>query len=180
MTKSDFRATQSLAADLMRIEDSLVKNQKEMLSSFKNIKNIVSEIKNHHSDVREFKENVSNLTSELRDHIENIENDMIGLDGVDLFDFKNSPDDVIINLRKCSDYVNNLDMKIEENLKLIVKAKGNGALQDEIDLTNKEVHSLLNTSEEFISTIEASIKGLLDEIKSFKAHSKDLLQHKII
>ena len=180
MTKSDFRATKSLSAELMRIEDSLVNNQKELTKSFDNVKNIISGLSKQLKNVIEFRDSILNLTTAIKDNIDNLETDMLGLEGVDLFDFKTSPDDVILSLRKCSDYIGNLDSKIEENLKLIVKAKGNGQFNDEIQEANTVVHNLLDSSQEFVAEIGSSINSLLEEIRHFKVHSKDLLQHKIL
>ena len=179
MTKSDFRATKSLSADLMRIEDSLTKNQKELEKSFNTVKTKVSEIQTKVPNVIEFRESIGNLTSAIRDHIEKLEDDMTGLEGLDLFDFKTSPDEVILNLRKCGDDIKNLDSSIEDNLKLIVKAKGNGMFKEEIDNSHKTVLSFMNSSEDYLTDIDSSIKSLLTEINHFKSHSKDLLQHKI-
>ena len=180
MTKSDFRATKSLSADLMRIENSLVNNQKELVKSFSNVQTMVSGLHNKHPNVIEFRDSISNLTSAIRDHIDSLEDAVTGLEGLDLFDFKTSPDTVILTLRKCSDNVGNLDLKIEESLKLIIKAKGNGDFKSEIDESTQLVKTSLASSQEFIDKINTSIKSLLDEISYFKAHSKDLLQQKIL
>lgn len=180
MTKSDFRATKSLSADLMRIEDSLKNNQKELELSFNNIKTMVSEIERKIPNVTEFRENIGSLTSAIRDHIDNLENDLTSIEGLDLFDFKTSPDDVILNLRKCADNITNLDSGIEDNLKIVVKSKGNGMFKEQIDESHGNVLSLLDSSQDFIRDIDSSIKSLLTEINHFKSHSKDLLQHKIL
>ncbi len=179
MTKSDFRATKSLSADLMRIEDSLTKNQKELTKLFNSIKPMVSELENKVPNVIEFRDSIGNLTSAIRDHLEKLEDDMTSLEGLDLFDFKTSPDDVILILRKCGDNIKNLDSSIEDNLKLVVKSKGNGMFKEEIDNSHKAVMSLMSSSEEFLNDIDSLNKSLLTEINHFKSHSKDLLQHKI-
>lgn len=180
MTKSEFRTTKSLSADLMRIEDSLIRNQKELVLSFETINNMVAKIKQQVSNVIEFRDSMTNITSSIRDYIDNLEGDMIGLEGLDLFEFKTSPDDVILTLRKCSDSVGSLDAKIENNLKLVIKAKGNGAFKDEIDQAHDSVLKTMTAIQDYITSIESSIKSLLQEINHFKSHSKDLLQHKIL
>ena len=181
MTKSDFRVNQSLAADLMRVEESLISNQKLLVKSFNDVKSRIPEINNDISNVIQFRDTITGFTTSIQNTIDNLENDMISLEGIDLFEFKNSPDDLILTLRKSNENVKNLEEKIEENLKLVTKAKGkNGLFQEEINTANKVVHELLNSSQESLDIIENSVKLLLDEIKNFKAHSKDLLQHKIL
>ena len=180
MTKSEFRTTKSLSADLMRIEDSLIRNKKELIQSFENVKNMVASVEQQISNVIEFRDSITNIITAIHDYIDNLEDDMIGLEGLDLYDFKTSPDDVILNLRKCSDTIAGLDAKIENNLKLIIKAKGKYIFKDEIDQSHNAVLTTMNTAQDYIKGIDSSIKLLLEEINHFKSHSKDLLQHKIL
>ena len=180
MTKSDFRATKSLSADLLRLESSLIKNQKELDKSFSTVKTMLSGLQNEVPNVIEFRDSISTLTTSIRDHIDYLEDDLTGLEGLDLFEFKTSPDDVILSLRKCSDNIKTLDFKIEESLKLITKAKGNGMFKDEIEESKKAVDLYIGNSKEFIDEINNSVNLLLNEISHFKSHSKDLLQHKIL
>lgn len=180
MTKSDFRATKSLAADLMRIEESIIKNESQVVSSVSQIKNMIPSLENLSINAIEFRDTVSGINSTLKDKFDVLEDDMTSLDGMDLFEFKTSPDDVIINLRKASDNVTNLDYRIEDCVKLIVKSKGNKQFQDEINSATEEVQKLLKTLDDLSIEISSSLKMLMGEIKHFKAHSKDLLQHKIL
>lgn len=182
MTKSDFRATKSLAADLIRVEESLIANNKLLQKSFDNIKSKVSELNTTIiANVIQFRDSITSITTAIRDTLDNLENDLTRLDGIDLFEFKNSPDDLILNLRKTTEQINSLDVKIEDNLKIITKSKGkNDLFRDEIDAANKEVHELLFSGQKSLDIIDQSIKLLLDEIHRFKTHSKDLLQHKIL
>ena len=182
MTKSDFRAKSSLSADLLRLESSLIKNQKELDKSFSTVSTMLSGLQNENKipNVIEFRDSISTLTTSIRDHIDFLEDDLTGLEGLDLLEFKTSPDDVIISLRKCSDNVKTLYFKIEETLKLITKAKGNGMFKDEIEESKKSVDSYVGSSKEFLDEINKSVNLLLDEISHFKSHSKDLLQQKIL
>ena len=165
MTKSDFRATRSLAADLMRFEESIKRNQKGLDLSFSNINTMLSGLENLTNPI-EFRDSVSALTSSIRENIDSLDDDMTGLDGLDLFEFKNSPDDIVINLENC--------------VKLIVKAKGNHNFQDEIQTAIKDVQSSAQAIGTSVTGISSSLKLLLDEIGHFKGHSKDLLQNKIL
>jgi len=176
--KSEFRTTKSLAADLKRIETSIVKNSEDLTKYFSSIRGITFDMDSFNGI--ELQDNVTTNITALRDTIDGLETDMVSIEGIDVYDFKNSPDEIIGSLRKLNEHSKNLDKKFEDQIKLIIKAKGNSNLQGEIDLIKKDVDQLLSISETTVNQISSSLQEILKEINHYATKSKEFLQHKII
>lgn len=181
--KSEFRTNQSLSTDIKRIESSITKNQSIVKSSMARIKDEslgISSSKSNKNGI-ETQEKITNFSTTLLDAIDMLENDMISIEGIDLFDMKSiSPDIVIQLLRKLKDHSRQLNQKVENQIKLIIKAKGKGDFIDEIESTSYAVHKALASSEELAKNVNSSLNQILFEVDDLKEQSKILLQKKIL
>jgi hypothetical protein len=123
---------------------------------------------------------LNDYSSSLRDIIDNLENDMIGVEGIDVFDIKTSPSNIIDNLRSLKEHTRRMDQKVENFVKLIIKAKGNGEFADEIENASYGVQKIIGSTEKLGKSVSDNLKNVLDEMNDIKGHSKELLKKKIL
>ena len=180
--KSDFRAKKSLAADIGRIELSLTKNKENLLTFMTNIKDNTSVLSDYNSKLNglEIKESLYSYSTSMRDAIDSLENDMISIEGIDIFDIKTSPDSVIESLRKLKDYTRKFDSSVENHIKLIIKSKGNGEFIEDFENGERSINMTIKNSNELTNSLVESLNNILTEVDYMKEHSKDLLKNKIL
>ena len=181
--KSEFRTNRSLAADIDRIETNLAKNKKELLFLMSNIKNESSALLNHKPNMNngiKLKESLESYSTTMRDVIDSLESDMISIEGIDIFDIKTSPDMVINQLRKLKDQTRKFDVNVENQIKLLLKLKGNGEFADEIDDGERAINLSVQNSDEMTTSVIGYVDNILSEVDQIKQHSKHLLKSKIL
>ena len=183
--KSDFRINKSLAADIQRIESSLTKNKRDLLSLMSDIKNqstiLLKDTElNNSVKLKESLESLDSYSSTMRDVIDSLENDMISIEGIDMFEIKTSPDKVIEQLRKLRENTRKLDTNVENQVKLISKLKGNGEFKEEIDDGERAINLAVQHSDEMTAKVANHLDNILLEVDYIKEHSKNLLKSKIL
>jgi uncharacterized protein YdcH (DUF465 family) len=184
--KSDFRTNKSLAADIERIESSLIKNIRDLSNLMTNIKEKSSVILNSESvkSLRtkgiELKDTLYSYSTSIRDVIDSLENDLISIEGIDVFEIKTSPDEIIDKLRKLKENTRHFDKNVENQIKLLIKSKGNGQFADEIDSGERAISKTIKSSNNIANDLISSLDNILMEVGNLKEHSKELLKSKIL
>lgn len=177
--KDEFRTTRSLASDIQRWHANIQQNKATLAQKFTTIKLKAQEL-NRDAEVSQIYEELTTVTSSLRDVLEGIENDLIEVGGVDVFSFGTEPDTIIESLRKMKEHSRRIDSKTELAVKLLLKSRGNGVLEEEISQQSRDIMAEMVMAEDRLGTIESCLDQTIEELDRIHQSSKELMKQRIL